>query len=1512
VTDTTNVNVFPPAIEVADANSTTRDFQQIHIPLSEIAADPIIIPVQYIADSADVERSKALAYQDEVLRRNAFIGNLDELALLDLPVGISRPGKNLNYTIIISQFKLTPAGAFADAYCVFEVPQSGDKIAFKGSNIEFSYEGGFKGTGRLELIGNYPIKMNDKTLLTILGKGNSFVEFNCDGFKQMGIEAEIEFSRDLIVPETDLGDIKPNPERVRSKFQFVAQDWNDVLVGVSLPPFQVNGLKGFGFSVRSAYLDWSDLANPTGMVFPTGYTSSYIAAGQDKLWRGFYMRELDVRLPSSFSTKENQGRMAFGVQDMILDDQGFTGIIHGDNLISAGDMNGWSYTLDRLGIQLITNQIKGFELLGRLTVPVIKSENGQPSSFNYQAQRGADGNYLFSVKFNSQVKLPMFVADVKLFEGTTFIVVEKNNRFFPSGRLNGELTIRALSKGPKASFNAIRFENMIISSEKPHFTPGAFSFGSDNGSSSVSNFPVSIKKIGVKSEDNRVGLDFNLEVHIGGKAEDEGFGGSANLTLWGKQEEPQQGSTEKQTQPSSGRDWSFDKVEITGISVEVVKPGVIEVKGLVDFFDGDATYGDGFKGSLSGKIQMITVQANALFGRTNSYRYWYADALVALDNGIVIIPGVLSAYGFGGGYYSNMKQSSEPVTGNIGKTPSGITYVPNENTLGIRAVVLIGATRKEAWNGDVALEVALNKHGGINSVTLSGNAYFMSPNVAFAAADKVKSMTTDMVGNKLSQKLADVVKGSKGTVYGSVKLFFDHANDVFHGNLEIYVNVAGGILRGVSDGNKAGWATLHFAKDDWYVLIGTPTQPIGLEVARIFKTSSYFMMGKNLPGSPPPPSQVTEILGDVSLDYMRDMNALQSGTGYAFGISSIIDTGELTFLVFYARLAAGIGVDFMMKDYGPDCYCEGQTGSIGVNGWYANGQAYAFIIGKIGIKVKLKFVKGNFDIINVGAAAILQAKGPNPIWFHGIVGGHYNILGGLVKGDCKFEMTIGRECKIIQPSKQQENPLSDVTIIAGVSPEADTRNVDVFTAPQVAFNMPINQSFDISAENEGARMFRGTLSKFKVVDGPAEIAGTLRWNDTKDVVIFDSYDVLPPKKQLKITAQVTFEENKEGLWVPMMFEGKPMEETRESTFTTGDAPAFIPASNVDIAYPAVGQFNFYPKEYGEGFIELKKGQGYLFNPGPDWIQKIRITEAMGQAYVETDLRYNEGERRIYYSIPNGLANSKAYQFNIMNFPKQTTMIDANVKNIEQNVNAGADMTVTTKQIEGTVELKEVTTIYSALFRTSKFNTFKEKVSAISLGTTFRETVGFNVYQLFGYMNANAELFDYSEVNERFADREVQFEAVLDDNTWYQNSVYPLVYEGFPLTSGMTIRYRNTNEFGFPPVKALYVDQAFYYPVLTEDNLAATFSPVSTFNSVRYDVMNPMKLDYLDIQNQVANLVVTNPSLLTARMSSLLVTSFPVLQYGKYRLRIKYVVPRINKVTSTHEWQLFNTITDVND
>ena len=1486
---------------VKEVSSEIRYFDQLIIPTITSNVDPITIPDRPLADSVVSYRSKALEYEQEVTRRNALVSNLNALSFLKLPVGLQRTIGALTYTVIISKVESTPQGSFLEAYLMLELPQTGDKIAFRGTNIPFSNTGGFSGIGRLELIGDYPIKINEKTLLNILGKGNSFVEFDCNGFKGIGLEAEVEFSRDLIIPEDQNGKQKPSPERVKTNFITQAQSWSDILIGVNIPPFQINGLNDVSFSVRQAYMDWSDLANPSGLMFPPGYTNPFVQAGQNAMWQGFYLQRLDVKLPSSFSKKQSTDRVTLGVENMILDDQGFTGTVFGENVLTAGDMSGWAYSIDRVSLDLVINQVKGFELAGKISVPKIKKKKDNTTTkFGYLAQRTTDGSYIFAVKIENELSLPLLVADMTLYQGSSIIVKEKDHKFYPTAILSGDLNIRG-GKGLKASFSKIRFEGLTISTEEPRFDIRTLGFGGGD-QQSVSGFPVVISNISVKKEGaSRLGLGFNLTVNVGGKASEEGFGGTAALTVWGKESSDPIKDAEGQI-IGSDKEWKFDKIEISGIGINIKKKGAYELAGTINFFDTDPIYGEGFRGTLSGSISSFGgINATALFGRTETFRYWYADALVKLKTGIPLVPGALFATGFGGGFYSKMKQTDKSPGSSLGETKSGIYYVPDENTTGIKAIMNIGTARPEAMNGDVGLEVAINRHGGINSITLTGNANFMS--LAELAESKMKELASSAAAGKLTEKLAGMMKGQ---VFGSMKLMFDNENDLFHGNLEIYVNVAGGIVRGVGTNSRAGWAVLHFERSDWYVLIGTPDQPIGLEVAKIFQAKSYFMLGKHLPGSPPPPSQVSEILGNVNLDYMRDFNALESGTGFAFGLHFIVDTGDLRFLMFYGRFAAGTGVDFMLKDYGTQYHCQGSSGPMGINGWYANGQAYAFVMGKIGIKVNLKFYKGNFDILSIGAAAILQTKGPNPFWMKGTVGGYYKILGGMVKGKCKFEVTVGKDCKPVG----EENVLDDVRMIAEISPATNSKAVDVFNTPQIAFNIPVGEIFEVNDDQNRVHFFRAVLDEFAVLDGSQPISGTLLWNADNDVVIFDGFDILPGEKRLKAKAKLTFEERINGNWTKVKFQGKIIEETAETNFETAKAPDYIPANNVAMSYPLAGQVNFYPKEYNQGFIQLKDGQPYLFNPGHEWMQKIRMTDASSQSYVESDLSYNSSERKVSFNMPTGFANAKVYRFEILNIPRQSKMIDANVQKVqtELNANDAGTATLTTKEIEGQLDRLEVKSIYGSTFRTSKYNTFVDKMKSIKLDQTIRLDRAVNIFYLMAYINGD-ELFDEAEVSGATnAKKLISMEAILDGNSWYQNYSYPITYEGYPLLGWMRVGRANPEALGIPPVRDMFFENFIHKLKLSENEVNFTPTPF-TEEFIVLNIGEPAAYDFYDIRRHAVNYVVDNPVSHSPRLDKLILLPMPRIRYGAYRFNVNYVIPGVNKVSSSYELQMFNRVPD---
>src|SRR5690606_20651127 len=212
-----------------------------------------------------------------------------------------------------------------------------------------------------------------------------------------------------------------------------------------------------------------------------------------------------------------------------------TGEVYAENAWTDGDLNGWTYSLDRAAIRLTANQVTGFSLEGKLTIPVIKGRDGERTAFHYLAEMGAEGNYLFSVDVDDELKLDLWMADIKLTKGSRVVVAEKDNRFYPSAHLNGELTIRLTDKGPKTSFNSVRFEGMVISSEAPHFQPGTFGFGREDHHSSLAKYPIVFDNITLKSDDRRVGLAFDVMVNLGGKPEEESFAGRAGLVVWGIQ-----------------------------------------------------------------------------------------------------------------------------------------------------------------------------------------------------------------------------------------------------------------------------------------------------------------------------------------------------------------------------------------------------------------------------------------------------------------------------------------------------------------------------------------------------------------------------------------------------------------------------------------------------------------------------------------------------------------------------------------------------------------------------------------------------------------------------------------------------------------------------------------------------------------------------------------------------------------------------------------------------------------
>lgn len=1479
--------------------------------------DPLSENNAFVPENDSIQRYIDLAKTlvDKLRTTQNFIKSFDANTKFELPVGISKSIGGLNYDIAIYAVRIKPEYAEIDVFMRFEIPQNGKPLTFMARGIKVSNKGGIIGDAKLELLSDNAINFSgDKVQLLLKGgRGKTYVTMDCDGFKQMSLDADVIFSRDLLVPENLDGSIQQG--RVTASFNAILNNWNDLVVELTLPPFQVTNFKNFGFNVNQAVFDFSDIRNAPNVVFPADYSTG--GAETINLWRGVYMRDLTVRLPEQLRNGNNS-RTTLSAHDLLIDHQGVSGTFTGTNLIALkdGDMSGWSFSIDALSVTLAANQIQEAGFNGDIVIPVADEQ----TPFHYTASIGEDNNYLFTATAGSDMQFKLWqTAKVEINKSSRLEIKVVDGKFMPKAVLHGKLEIAAKlsERGQGASLADIRFENLQIQSQRPFISVGSFSFGSETAKQKVAGFPVSISNIGLKTlGDTQTGLAFDLKVNLVGENA-SGFAAETQMTIVA-----QLNST------TQAQRWNYKDVNISSLMVDIDNGDAFKFKGSIAFYRGDATYGDGFNGVVDATfLSKLTVKGTAIFGNVNGNRYWYVDALAEIKPGIPIFPAIALS-GFGGGAYYGMKLAKQGQGSDRGKTQTGIVYVPEPAAgLGLKATIEIATTPSpSAFNGDATFEIAFFKSGGIRYISFSGNAFLATSPVDGTLA-KIKSSADKMVnamskldqavagstGNLLNNKGADeatiasihgpigAAAGKRGQISARIFIEYDFEARTLHANFNAGIDVAGGLIRG------GGEAVLHFGPGEWYVYIGVPDNRfnLGIGIGPIrANADAYFMVGTKIPGSPPPPEAVSRILGGGDYNYMKDLNAIGQGGGFAFGTSLSINTGDLQFLIFYARFEAGVGFDIMLKNYG-DIRCEGSGDRIGVNGWYANGQAYAYFDGEIGIKVDLFFVSGKFQILSIGAAALLQTKLPNPTWFRGTVGGYFSILNGLVEGSCRFEVTLGSECKFI---KQQENILSQIKVIAQVTPVQGEQNVNVFNSPQAVFNMAVDKEFNM---NEGAvrHSYRIKLDQFKFTADGVVVAGTQQWNERHDVLAFNPTDIFPPRKTITALVQVSFEEQKNGVWTPVLFQGKPVIESMQTTFTTGDAPDFIPLSNVAVSYPVIGQMNFYKDESRDGYIRLKQGQPYLFEPNSDWKQTGRFTSVNGKK-IEFNFIYSSGV--ISFSIPD-LATAEFYSFELVNIPvAKSGPIDRNVKITSSALNVDNQSTgaeIKTRQAVGSLTELEEKSIFTAYFRSSKYETLAKKVNSQNLSTTLR---GLRILWRVHFLKTPYQIdepFDKAELRgNAFTGNKplLTFSADISDNRYYQDLIYPLVYEGYPIDGDITIGNRAAQPLGIPPVAAVNILQ-------TPDNIEVDQTnpynpaPAAADQYYFYDLPNYMSYDFNDIQAKAARRYLGNPGSSNPRIEKILWSQFPMMSKGQYKVNIQYRLPSKDGFNSVHQITLNNPV-----
>jgi hypothetical protein len=1400
-------------------------------------------------------------------------------------------------------------------------------IPFSGNKWQLSLYGGFD-------------------MASGINKDLTYVTIDCDGFKEMKISGAVEFSRDLILPidpksglveESKLtvpktyynGRTLPVPNRVKGEFTFMASNWNDILVNVNLQPFVLKDKRNgkdydgnFEFLVSNAVLDLSDLKNNPTVVFPEYYAKNSLLMPNPDAWRGVYVQTFDVGLPKEFKTSDTaskKGRIYIGAQNLIIDKYGVSGTFYADNVFPldrgiTSEEKSWAYSLDHIDVTIAANTFVKANLSGEILLPITKYKKPSNSKNDTNATGSSTGTkqtnrtglayngfismqeQQLAVVTKDSISFDLWKAKALLLPNSSIELKLVNGKFLPKANLNGAISFGTNKKttddnnvqGKKTvDFKGIVFENLQLQTVSPIISVRNMEY---KGTVSFGNFPVSIGNIAIQIKDNDTRIDFDLGLNL---MESIGAGATARIGIKGKMYEEDHRQKCK-----------YDGLDLSAIAVKCEFSG-LKINGSLILMENDPLYGDGFNADLQVDVaEVVNVKAKAVFGRS-TFRYWYFDSSVKWPPA----PSPFMINGFGGGAYYKMRRKPNLAVADF--SPSGLSYVPDEKiNLGVKALIYFHIGSETVCNGEAGFEIAFNSKGGINTLAIFGKADVAGkiPGLKSVSglmekvASKATSMTSFMgvdantfegtFANKFIPKAKETIPGDLSASDGikvATAIEFDFVNHSLHGTMDVFINTPGNFLSGTGPGGRACWAVFHKDPQDWYMYIGTPSDRCGVKigVAGMFlKTTSYFMAGTLLPGSPPPPPEVAQFLGvdAKELDYMRDENALANGGGLAFGASLNFDTGNLSFLLFYARFQAEMGFDIMLKDY-KEARCSNTGEQVGINGWYANGQSYAYLQGELGIRVKLSFLNIKVPIISGGAAVLLQAKLPNPVWMRGYVGGNMNILGGMIKGKFRFKLLIGEECLF-----ENASPLGGLKLITDVTPKQNSSDVDVFAIPQAAFSMKVNESFVIP-EDQGDVTYKVILEQFKIFDGATEIPGVLEWNSMKDKADFVSTDILPPNKQLKVQVAVSFQKMENGIFQAIKVDGKVAQEYEERIFTTGGAPNYIPLSNIQYSYPVVEQKYFLEEEYPNGYIQLRRGQDYLFED-VKWETKVKLNENGSSKVQTTNFSYNTSLNEVSYKIPN-INQEKKYELTIVSNLKEKSQANANPSLKINTINTDDNNIQVSENQAGEISKEGVIERLNYQFSTGKYKTFNTKMDAIKTQNYNFGVLYSDVIYLANTISSE-EAFDLVELQGvKYSDNIplVKAESALNDD-YYTTDIYPYLYRDYPLNGIYFITNRDVKELGVVPYKGIALSS--YYITSLENDVNQSWTR-SNF-PFKYNLPLLYKLDWADINNQIMNDYVEGKVSSTSFAKRFLNSKYLFMRYGPYDIKMKYTLPGKKQTT----------------
>lgn len=1012
---------------------------------------------------------------DEAISIGRFVDKLTGGNIESMPMVKKQKIGTTDIYIVFQSAKIYPDFAEIEVYIKIDLKRDNFDgtpaiLYFGAKDIRFSKEKGII-SGSVGLLADYCIKLSEEGTganaqvtsalwLKSMVKGEqtegqstqskaddvysytgTYINFDCDGFKELGMGGRVFFSRDWIIPVDDFGvprQVEPENDqdalaRVNGGFQFIIQDWNDMYFEVDLDHFVLTEWQKMSLHLSMATVDLSAHRTPS---MPYSFSA-------DKTWEGVYIKQVSITLPQPFksncssyasSSGSNTCRMKVTADHLAIGtgEEMETGYgVYGDftikgqaPLIGGPIMAGeWGYSMDEIKIGFSASTLNTFDFKGEMGVPILSKDGPLKYEAGWREILGPNGNYEdrydFSISdvLTNPKKYPIWnVAQVEMTNWQIKVDLVDND-FNASVGFWGSMKVGSVNDyvdsqvGSMVKIPKMEFDNLRLQTYAPYIAVESIRL--TEGGSFLSGIPITIEDPEFTANDEGCRIGFGVRLNL--MSEGSGIDATGFFAIDG----------EYKRDANYNRYWAYKAFVFEGAQVTIDLPQFY-AHGLLRTFSGDPNYGNGFYASVNAKIignnlkdekseAKFTVKMTAMFGSTAGYRYWLVDGFIKSE--LLKVPLFPPYYldGFGGGAFHHMKPSAYSGSPNdaptFGEDNSGLIYKPTRETkLGIKFSTSFSAEGGLS-SGLLTCIIRFGNNYSLQNITFWGTADFMvESGVSEKILKKVEDAVPDVVKTKVDLDESNKMKLNEkpqNTIRANIGLSFTFDGPfVFHGFGEMILNL---------NKNITGHGTVDILLDTkrkkWHVWIGgyddgtTETQGFFDENERLtlypvtakidyhginLTAKSYFLTGNDIPGPPPIPQEAAAFFADKNPKNNRGLLKCGGkdpalGTGVAFGASAYfkfkrVKTGRLTkcFIANSVDIGAGIGFDFSLLKYSADASC-GNGGPIGgINGMRATGRVYVFVDIEKGHVLCIPLPKA-------GVGAMLDFDVPKPSYFKGII-----------------------------------------------------------------------------------------------------------------------------------------------------------------------------------------------------------------------------------------------------------------------------------------------------------------------------------------------------------------------------------------------------------------------------------------------------------------------------------------------------------------------------------------------